>query len=118
MLRPICWAMVAGMRDQLCPRRVLANPSAGDPVRAVISCGRQVEVHCGGVPLGRSYCRGDKSQEQIQIITSAIGKAATKATTIVEVNALSKFSSWRTLSTDILLAPPRGSQNAVAGTMP
>jgi hypothetical protein len=23
MLRPICWAMVAGMRDQLCPRRVL-----------------------------------------------------------------------------------------------
>jgi hypothetical protein len=30
-------------------------------------------------------------------MTSAIGKAATKATTIVEVNALSKFSSWRTL---------------------
>jgi hypothetical protein len=52
------------------------------------------------------------------MMTSAIGKAATKATTIVEVNALSKFSSWRTLSTDILLAPPRGSQNAVAGTMP
>ena len=51
-------------------------------------------------------------------MTSAIGKAATKATTIVEVNALSKFSSWRTLSTDILLAPPRGSQNTVAGTMP
>jgi hypothetical protein len=49
------------------------------------------------------------------MMTSAIGKAAT---TIVEVNALSKFSSWRTLSTDILLAPPRGSQNAVAGTMP
>ena len=35
--------------------------------------------------------------------TSAIGKAATKATTIVEVNALSKFTSWRTLSTDMLL---------------
>ncbi len=50
------------------------------------------------------------------MMTSAIGKAATKAT--VEVNALSKFSSWRTLSTDMLLAPPRGSQNAVAGTMP
>ena len=42
------------------------------------------------------------------MMTSAIGKAATKATAIVEVNALSKFSSWRTLSTDILLAPPRG----------
>ncbi len=31
-------------------------------------------------------------------MTSAIGKAATKATTIVEVNALSKFSSWRILA--------------------
>ena len=51
------------------------------------------------------------------MMTSAIGKAATKATAIVEVNALSKFT-WRTLSTDILLAPPRGSQNAVAGAMP
>ena len=37
------------------------------------------------------------------MMTSAIGKAATKATAIVEVNALSKFT-WRTLSTDILLA--------------
>ena len=52
------------------------------------------------------------------MMTSAIGKAPTKATTIVEVNALSKFTSWRTLSTDMLLAPPRGIQNAVAGTMP
>jgi hypothetical protein len=34
------------------------------------------------------------------------------------VNALSKFGSWRTLSTDMLLAPSRGSQNTVAGTMP
>ena len=42
------------------------------------------------------------------MMTSAIGKAATKATAIVEVNALSKFTSWRTLSTDMLLAPPRG----------
>jgi hypothetical protein len=64
------------------------------------------------------YCQGDKSQEQIQIMTSAIGKAPTKATAIVKVNALSKFTSWLTLSTDMLLAPPRGSQNAVAGTMP
>jgi alkanesulfonate monooxygenase SsuD/methylene tetrahydromethanopterin reductase-like flavin-dependent oxidoreductase (luciferase family) len=32
--------------------------------------------------------------------TSAIGKAATKATTIVEVNALSKFTSWRTVTVD------------------
>jgi hypothetical protein len=60
----------------------------------------------------------DKSQEQSQMMTSAIGKAATKATAIVEVNALSKFTSWRTLSTDMLLAPPRGIQNAVAETMP
>jgi hypothetical protein len=44
------------------------------------------------------------------MMTSAIGKAATKATAIVE--------AWRTLSTDMLLAPPRGIQNAVAGTMP
>ena len=29
------------------------------------------------------------------MMTSAIGKAATKATAIVEVNALSKFTSWR-----------------------
>jgi hypothetical protein len=50
------------------------------------------------------------------MMTSAIGKAATKATAIVEVNALSKFTSWRTLSTDMLLAPSRGIQNAVAGT--
>jgi hypothetical protein len=63
-------------------------------------------------------CQADKSQEQTQMMTSAIGKAATKATAIVEVNALSKFTSWRTLSTDMLLAPPRGIQNAVAGTMP
>ena len=52
------------------------------------------------------------------MMTSAIGKAATRATAIVKANALSKFTSWRTLSTDMLLAPPGGSQNAViAGTM-
>lgn len=45
-------------------------------------------------------------------MTSAIGKAATKATTIVKANALSKFTSWRTLSTDMLLAPRRGGQTA------
>jgi hypothetical protein len=38
-------------------------------------------------------CQADKSQEQIQMMTSAIGRAATKATAIVEVNALSKFTS-------------------------
>jgi hypothetical protein len=99
--------------DQLRPQPGPASPAT--------PCGPTylaVEVHCGGVPLGRSLLPSRQSQEQIQIMTSAIGKAATKATTIVEVNALSKFSSWRTLSTDILLAPPRGSQNAVAGTMP
>ena len=46
------------------------------------------------------------------MMTSAIGRAATKATAIVEVNALSKFGSWRTLSTDMLLAPRRGGQTA------
>jgi hypothetical protein len=48
-------------------------------------------------------------------MTSAIGNAATKATAIVEVNALSKFTSWRTLPTDMLLAPPRGSQTPSPG---
>jgi len=33
-------------------------------------------------------------------MTSAIGKAATKAAAIVEVNALSKFTSWRTVTVD------------------
>jgi hypothetical protein len=51
-------------------------------------------------------------------MTSAISRAATKATAIVEVNALSKITSWQPLSTDMLLAPPRGIQNAGAGTMP
>ena len=93
------------------PRR---RPRAGRHILA----GDRSRFTAGECRWGAVYCRGDKSQEQIQIMTSAIGKAATKATTIVEVNALSKFSSWRTLSTDILLAPPRGSQNAVAGAMP
>jgi hypothetical protein len=57
------------------------------------------------------------SQEQTQIIASAIGKAATKATVIVKVNAVSKFSSGRTLSTAMLLAPLRGRPKAVTGTM-
>ncbi len=33
-------------------------------------------------------------------MTSAIGKAATKAAAIAEVNALSKFTSWRTVTID------------------
>jgi hypothetical protein len=41
-------------------------------------------------------------------MASAIGNAAAKATTIVKVNAVSKFTSGRTLSIDMLLAPPRG----------
>ena len=41
-------------------------------------------------------------------MASAIGNAAAKATTIVKVNAVSKFASGRTFSTDMLIAPPRG----------
>jgi len=40
--------------------------------------------------MARSICEGDKGQEQI--MTSVIGKAATKATTTVEVNAVRKFT--------------------------
>ena len=50
-------------------------------------------------------------------MASAIGNAAAKVTTIVKVNAVSKFTSGRTLSTDMLLAPPRGKPKAVTGTM-
>ena len=50
------------------------------------------------------------------MIARAIGKPVAKAPTIIKVNAESKFTSGRRLSTDMLLAPPRGSQNAVAGT--
>jgi len=46
-----------------------------------------VEVHCGDCRWRAVYCPGDKSQEQIQIMTSAIGKAATEAKAIVKVNA-------------------------------
>jgi len=41
------------------------------------------------------------SQEQTQIIASAIGKPAAKAPTIVKVNAESKFISGRNCSTDM-----------------
>jgi hypothetical protein len=44
-------------------------------------------------------------QEQTQIIASAIGKPAAKAPTIIKVNAESKFTSGRTLSSDMLLSP-------------
>jgi hypothetical protein len=48
-------------------------------------------------------------QEQIQTIATAIGKPAMKAPTIIKVNAKSGFASGRTLSTDMSLAPSRGS---------
>ena len=48
-----------------------------------------------------------KSQEQTQIIARAMGKATAKVPAIVRVNAESKFPSGRTLSFDMLPAPPR-----------
>jgi hypothetical protein len=48
------------------------------------------------------------SQEQTQMIASAMGKPAVKAPTIIKVNAKSGFASGRTLSTDMSLAPSRG----------
>src|ERR1019366_3128195 len=45
--------------------------------------------------------RKSGSQEQTQIIASAIGKPAAKAPTIVKVNAESKFISRRNCSTDM-----------------
>ncbi len=41
------------------------------------------------------------------MIARAIGKPVAKAPTIIKVNAESKFTSGRRLSTDMLLAPPR-----------
>jgi hypothetical protein len=57
------------------------------------------------------------SQEQTQIIASAIDKPAAKAPTIVKVNAESKFASGRTLSTDMLLAPPQKIKKPLPGRM-
>ncbi len=42
------------------------------------------------------------------MMTSAIGKAATKATAIGKANALSKFTSWAHVVCRHVLAPPRG----------
>jgi hypothetical protein len=53
--------------------------------------------------------RGKQLQEQIQIIATAIGKPVAKAPTIVNVNAAKRFASGRSWSTDMSLAPPRGS---------
>jgi hypothetical protein len=50
-------------------------------------------------------------------MASAIGNAATKAATIVKVNAVSKFTSGCTLSTDMLLLHREERQKAVTGTM-
>jgi hypothetical protein len=57
--------------------------------------------------------------EHTQIIATAIGKPATMAPKIVRVNARSRFSSRRTLSTDMSLTPPHGiNRNPDAGTKP
>jgi hypothetical protein len=52
------------------------------------------------------YRRGN--QEQTQIIATAMGKPMANAPTIAMLNAESKFTSGRTLYTDMLLAPPIG----------
>ena len=51
---------------------------------------------------------GKQVQEQTQIIATAIGKPATRAPAMVNVNAESRFISGRTLSIDMSLTPPRG----------
>jgi hypothetical protein len=48
------------------------------------------------------------SQEQIQIIATAIGKPMMKAPAMAKVNANSGFASGRTLPDDMSLAPSRG----------
>src|SRR6202022_874191 len=57
------------------------------------------------------------SQEQTQIIASAVGKPAAKAPTIAKVNAKSRCASGRTLSTDMLLAPRRKIKKPPPGRM-
>jgi hypothetical protein len=46
-----------------------------------------------------------ESQEQIQIIAIAIGKPRTKAPATAKVNSVSKFTSGRNRSTDMLFLP-------------
>jgi hypothetical protein len=48
------------------------------------------------------------SQEQIQIIATAIGKPMVKAPATTKVKAKIGFASGRTLSADMSLAPSRG----------
>jgi hypothetical protein len=57
----------------------------------------------------RNAVRSALFQEQIQIIATAIGKPAVTAPTITRVKAKSGFASGPTLSTDMSLAPSRGS---------
>src|SRR5258706_11531438 len=51
----------------------------------------------------RTVLRSAYVQEQIQIIATAIGRPAATAPAIVKVNAISRFSSGRALSNDMLL---------------
>jgi len=57
-------------------------------------------------------CQADKSREQTQMMTSAIAKAATKATAIVKANALSKFTSWAHVVCRNAVCSTARSQNA------
>jgi hypothetical protein len=52
--------------------------------------------------------KGRSSQEQIQIIATAIGKPMMKASATTRVKAKIGFALGRTLSADMSLAPSRG----------
>ena len=50
------------------------------------------------------------------MIATAIGNPMANAPPIAKVNAESRFTSGRRLSSDMLLTPPIGKSKAVAGT--
>jgi hypothetical protein len=56
----------------------------------------------------KDYPARTRNQEQIRMITTAIGKPTANAPPIAKVNAESRFAAGRRLSTDMLLTPPIG----------
>ena len=71
-----------------------------------------------GMSADTRACQADKSREQTQMRTSAIGKAATKATAIVKANAPSKFTSWAHVVCRNAACSTARSQNAVCYFLP
>lgn len=71
-----------------------------------------IKIHVG---RWLALCFQPPSQEQIQIIASAIGKPKTKAPAIAKLNSVTKFASGRDLSTDMLSSPTRGKQQPSSG---